>query len=253
MTDVKAIEDSVEELLAEARDRSVMLELHYEDPSGALVIGKTRIRALREGRILADSISLIDKSERIPLGRPLCAHFTIRGKRLQFETDIEGDRVPVGILAGERMLGIALRRPKKLTESQRRTHVRISVAAGDAIQVCVSRPSPKTPNACSMDGEHAVARLLNVSAGGMTILLPSNGLARCKVNDRFFLTFALPDIEGEFHLVGSLRHTRKVETSGSLRGSFAFKPWDGNVLRLDQRRIERFIVERERVNLRRRR
>lgn len=252
MTDVKAIGDSVDELWADACERNVMLELQYEDPSGSLVIGKTRIQALSERQILADAISFVDRNERIPVGRPVSAHFTIRGNRLQFQTVIESERVPVTVLGRERVLGVALRRPKDLAESQRRTHVRISVAAGDAIQVHVARPSPKTPNACTIDEAHPVGRLLNVSAGGMTILLPSNGLRRSKVNDRFFLTFALPDVEGDFYLLGSLRHTRKVESSDSLRGSFAFKPWDGSVLRLDQRRIQRFIVEREREHLRRR-
>lgn len=252
MTDLKAIGDSVDELLADACDRSVMLELHYEDRSGSLVIGKTRVRALNETQILADAISLVDRNERIPLGRPVWAHFKIRGNRRQFQTVIEGERVPVTVLGGERVLGVALRRPKDFAESQRRAHVRVSVAAGDAIRVYVARPSPKTPNACEIDEAYSVGRVLNVSAGGMTILLPSDGLRQSKVNDRFFLTFTLPDVAGDFHLLGSLRHTRKVESSDSLRGSFAFKPWDGSVLRFDQRRIQRFIVEREREHLRRR-
>ena len=252
MTDLKAIGDSVDELLADACDRSVMLELHYEDRSGSLVIGKTRIRALNERQILTEPISLVDRNERIPLGRPVWAHFKIRGNRRQFQTVIEGERVPVTVLGGERVLGVALRRPKDFAESQRRAHVRVSVAAGDAIRVYVARPSPKTPNACEIDEAYSVGRVLNASAGGMTILLPSDGLRQSKVNDRFFLTFTLPDVAGDFHLLGSLRHTRKVESSDSLRGSFAFKPWDGSVLRFDQRRIQRFIVEREREHLRRR-
>lgn len=252
MTDVKAIGDSIDELLADARDRNVMLQLHYEDSSGSLVIGKTRIRALNERQILADAISLVDGNKRIPSGRPIWAHFTIRGNRLQFQTVIESERVPIAVLGRDRVLGVALRRPKGLAESQRRAHVRVSVAAGDAIGVYVVRPSPKTPNACEIDEAHPMGRILNVSAGGMTILLPSDGLHRSKANDRFFLTFAIPDVEGDFHLLGSLRHTRKVESSDSLRVSFAFKPWDGSVLRFEQRRIERFIVQREREQLRRR-
>ena len=63
MPDVRAIVDSVDELLADARDRNVMLELHYEDPSGALVIGKTRIRSLSDSQLLVDTISLVDRSD----------------------------------------------------------------------------------------------------------------------------------------------------------------------------------------------
>ncbi len=85
MTDLTAIGDSVDELLADACDRNVMLELHYEDPSGSLVIGKTRIRALNERQIVAEAVSLVDRNERIPFGRTVWAHFTIRGNRLPRE------------------------------------------------------------------------------------------------------------------------------------------------------------------------
>ena len=252
MAAVETFEKSVDELLAAACDRSVVLQLHYEDSSGSQVIGKTRIRSLNERQILADAISFVDKNERIPSGRPLRAHFKIRGNRLQFRTVIENNRVPVAGPGRDRAYGVALRKPTSLSESQRRTHVRVSVAAGEAIQVFVVHRSGKTPNACAVDAAHPLGRLLNVSAGGMTVLLPMDGLRRSKENDRFFLTFALPQGGGDFHLLGSLRHTRKVERSDSLRVSFAFKPWDGSALRNDQMRIERFIVEREREILRRR-
>ena len=252
MEAVKAIGDSVDELLAHARDRNVMLQLHYEDPSGSLVIGKTRIRTLNERQIFADAISFADGNERIPSGQPFWAHFTIRRNRFQFQTLIESERVPITAHGRDRVFGVALQRPTGLSKSQRRAHVRVSVAAGDAIRVFVVRSSAGTPNACVIDAAHAVGRMLNLSAGGMTVLLPSDGIRRSQVNDRFFLTFALPEVEGDFFLFGSLRHTRKVESSDSLRVSFAFKTSDGSVLRLDQKRMEQFIVERERENLRRR-
>ncbi|MCH8147727.1 MAG: PilZ domain-containing protein [Planctomycetes bacterium] len=252
MPAVETTEQSVDELLAAACDRSVVLRLHYEDSSGAQVIGNTRIRSLNERQILADAISFVDKRERIPVGRPLWAHFKIRGDRHQFQTVIENSRVPVEEPGRDRSYGVALRRPPGLSESQRRAHVRVSVAAGDAIQVFVAPRTTNTPNACAVDAAHPLGRMLNVAAGGMTVLVPIDDLRRSKENDRFFLTFTLPEFGGDFHLLGSLRHTRKVEKSDSLRVSFAFKTWDGSELRNDQRRIERFIVEREREILRRR-
>ena len=252
MNQVAATTESIDELLCDAAARTVVLQLHYEDQAGSLAIGKTRIRNLTGTQILADAISYVDDHERIPSGRLICAHFMIRGKRLQFQTVLEADRATIVGPGRERVLGVALRRPQRVTASQRRTHVRVSVSAGDPIQVHAAPSSLKTSNACPIDACHYVGRMLNLSAGGMTVLFHSEELRKGKMNDRFFLTFTLPDAPGEFYMLGSLRHARKVESSDSWRISYAFKPWEGSSLRSDQHRITQFIAQREREYLRRR-
>jgi hypothetical protein len=95
--------------------------------------------------------------------------------------------------------------------------------------------------------------MINLSTGGVSVLVRRQHLRRASYNERFFLTFALPETEGEFCMVGSVRHTQTIDVSGSLRVGFAFHPWGGRDLNADQRSISRFITQHERRLLRRRR
>lgn len=252
MTEVAATTESIDEVLCDAAARTAVLQLHFENRTGSLIVGNTRIRNLTDTQILAEAISFVDGRERIPSGRPFWAHFMSHGKRLQFQTVIEADRVPIMVPGRKRSIGVALRRPQRVTVSQRRAHVRVSVSAGDAIHVHAAPSFLKTSNACPIDACHYVGRMLNLSAGGMAILFHTEELRKCRLNDRFFLTFTLPNTSGEFCMLGSLRHARKVESSDSWRVSYTFKPWDGSKMRSEQHRIAQFIAQREREHLRRR-
>lgn len=252
MTELASTTESIDEVLCQAAARTSVLELHYENRTGSLIVGNTRIRSLTGTQILAETISYGEDRERIPSGRPFLAHFMVRGKRLQFQTVLEDDHVPIMGPGRERAFGVALRRPQSVTASQRRAHVRVSLSAGDPIQVHAAPSSSKTLNTCPIDARHYVGRMLNLSAGGITVLFHSDELRKGKLNDRFFLTFTLPDASGEFYMLGSLRHRRKIESNDSWRVSYAFKPWDGSQLRSDRQCIAQFIAQREREHLRRR-
>lgn len=243
---------SADQILEQACIRNTRLELHYENANGHIIVAQTRALELTGSTIIADALSFAESGETIPLRRPAIAHLQIRRQRFQFATLIEEDHVLLAKFGPNSGFGITLRRPRSLSSSQRRAHVRVSLHASEPVCIWLAQAVGSDPEGCHIDAVHFVGRMLNLSAGGASVLvedLPSN---RAEPGDRYFLSFQLPGHSESYCLLGSVRHIRIVESSGSYRIAFAFKPWNGAPLKRDQQHILRFIVEQERAQLRRR-
>ncbi len=236
--------------LACARDAAV--ELRYERADGTCVRGRTRLLEETPEWILADAPSYERQDVRIPAHRPVSVFLMLNGKRYEFATIIEDDAVKIRLNAEQQVRGLQLRRPAMILESQRRAHFRVSLAASDPIGVTVAACHPRFRDACAIDVQPAHGRLLNISAGGVALLLSTRELRRVRVNDCFYLGFGLPEVEGEFNMLATVRHAVSVPSSESVRVGTAFLPWSGIDLRADLRRIVGFIADCERRSLRRR-
>lgn len=242
----------MEQLIGAGCARNVPAELLYEDRDGTVVAGRVRLLELTSRQILADRPVYLDSEGTIPLGAPITVHVTLRGARHQFESLIEEGERTVRLNGRQAIPGIALRKPAVVTESQRRAHLRISVVAYDPISVIMARPHPTLADACAVDASIISGWLVDLSVGGLSVLVDRGVLESARLTEPFFLTFALPAMEGEFNMLGSVRHCRVVERSNSSRLGISFRPWRGRAFRRDQRRISRFVTEHERRLLRRR-
>jgi len=243
---------SAGQILEQACVRNARLELHHENADGHIIVAQTRGLELTGSAIIADALAYAENSETIPLRRPATAHFQIRRQRLQFATLIEEDRVRLTKYGRAGGSGIRLRRPECVLPSQRRAHVRVSLHASEPVCVWLAQTSGKDPVGCRIDAAHSVGRILNLSEGGASVLVEDLPAHLPELGERYFLSFELPGYNESFCFLGSVRHTRIVESSESYRIAFAFKPWNGARLKRDQLLILRFIVEQERAQLRRR-
>ena len=243
---------SADQILEQACIRNVRLELHHENVNGHIVVAQTRALELTGSTLVADALAFAESSETIPLRRPAIAHLQIRRQRFQFATTIEEDHVRLAKFGRNSGFGIALRRPRSLSPSQRRVHVRVSLHASEPVHVWLAQAFGKDPEGCHIDAVHSVGRILNLSGGGASVLVDDLPAQRPKTGERYFLSFHLPGFSESFCLLASVRHARIVESSDSYRIAFAFRPWTGARLKRNQQRILRFIVEQERAQLRRR-
>ncbi len=233
--------------------RNAPAELHHEDERGALTTARVRLLVLEDEQILTDRPISLDGEARIPIDAPITVHLSIDGVRYRFDSAIDRGRCPVPLNRHQSVSGISLRKPASLTESQRRANLRISMVGYDPISADMVRPCSDVPDACPIDAELIAGWLIDLSVGGALILVDQQRLDSAARGDRFFITFRLPSVAEPFHLLGSVRHIRLVEFSESLRLGISFRPWCGVRLRLDQRRLSRFVARHERHMLRRRR
>jgi len=242
----------VEQLIGAGCARNVPAELLYEDRDGTVVAGRVRLLELTSRQILADRPAYLESDGTIPVGAPITVHVTLGGARHQFESLIEEGNRTVQLNSRQTIPGIAMRKPAVVTESQRRAHLRISVVAYDPISVTLARPHPDFADACPADASIITGWLVDLSVGGISVLVDRGVLESARLTEQFFLTFALPAVESEFNMLGSVRHCRVVRSSNSLRLGIGLRPWRGPAFRHDQRRISRFVTEHERRLLRRR-
>ncbi len=252
MLGTKPQSDIVERIVGAACERNAPAELHYELRDGALVTARVRLLELRGNRILADRPILLGNDSGIPAGVAITVHVSLRGSRYQFESVIEEEDVKVPLNRRQMVPGIALRRPTKAIQSQRRSHIRVSLVGYDPINVHLVSPHPDVPGACAIDAEVVTGWLVDLSGGGLSVVVDNRAFGFIRCGEVFFVTFALPSVLEDFCVLGSVRHTRHITSSDSLRLGIGFRPWGGRRLTHDQRRICRFVTAHERRMLRRR-
>ena len=202
--------------------------------------------------LLADAISYELAGPHIPCDRPVRITLMLSGKRYEFDTVVLDDAVKIELNRELRVRGIALALPTRVLESQRRAHFRVSVLSDGAVSVILAPAHPQIRGACEVKAKPVRARLVNISAGGMALLIARRELNRVKPSQLFYACFTLPEVDDEFVMLVVVRHARLVASSDSHRVGLAFLPWDGIDLREDLRRVTNYVARRERRQLRRR-
>jgi c-di-GMP-binding flagellar brake protein YcgR len=185
----------------------------------------------------------------IPANQPITVHLLLNGSRWQFDSIIRRTDVQVRLNESETVRGLSLQTPSFLSPSQRRADYRISLAKFDPIEVILTKPHADHPDACAWPGVWNAARIVDLSAGGMAVLLKRDQIRDAKHNELFYLFFSLPGVERSFEMLGAARHTRLVHDDSNLRLALAFSEWGSGTFRSDQSRIARFIVECQRSRL----
>ena len=240
------------ELIGKACARNVPAELHVEDTAGNLTIGRVRLLEMTNGLVLADRPMILDGDSAIPDGSTLTVHFALNGSRYQFESLLEASGLTVLLNAHQRVSGISLRQPFVVTDSQRRSNLRVSVLGYDPISIMLIEPHPEITDACPIDAHIIAGWIVDVCGGGASVLLQQDALPKDKSGQRFYLNFMLPAVEHEFSMLGVVRNVRRVERSESIRLGIKFRPWRGRIYQRDLQRITRFVTAHERQLLKRR-
>lgn len=243
---------SAEGIIQAACARNAAVELRYERADGTTIRARTRLLGSLPERLLADALSYEQSGQRLPVGRPLTVTMMLNGKRYEFVSVIEDRAVKIKLNAERKVRGLALRLPVAVVESQRRAHFRVSVLGRDPMTVTLVPCHPRLRDVCEIDAQPVRGKLLNVSGGGMALLVSRRELSHVRSGQRFFLTFQLSAEPDEFVMMGVVRHSVLVASSDCLRLGIAFLPWGGSDLRTGLRLVMDFVSDCERTMLRRR-
>lgn len=246
----ESVGNALDELLAEACNRNAMAEICFEHRNGPPLIARVRLLELSDEFICADKPGKNDQDGHIPHGRPITVHVFIRGARYRFDTVIVDQRAWIQLNSGQRIPGIALRKPKEISRSERRSSYRVSLAGIDPIQIELAWGHPDIRDACLLSPGVFGGRMLNLSAGGVAVVIDRRDLETAERGDRYFLGFSLPGVEEPCCQLGEVRHVMNIEASESIRLAFAFVPWGGRIFSREQSILTRFITEQQRRLLR---
>lgn len=242
---------TVDDLIVWACDRNTPIELHYEPADGPMVVGRARLLGYDDKQLLADRPLCLDHGI-IPCGKKLSVNLSMNGERYEFDSIIEESHRMVQLNAHHKVRGIAMKRPVEFNKSQRRKHLRISLVGYDPIHVELVKPHPDIPTACPSDAMVYNGWMVDLSVGGMSMLVDQHIIRRVTENELFFVMFDLPGCEEGYCMMGSVRHSRVIESSESIRIGMSFQGWNNRQLKRDQRRLSRFVASHERRMLRRR-
>ena len=241
---------ALDELLAEACDRNAPAEICFAHGHGQPLIARVRLLELSDEFIRADKPAKNDQDGHIPQGRPITVHVFIRGARYQFESVIVDQSAWIQLNSEQRIPGIVLRKPKEISRSERRSSYRVSLAGIDPIQIELAWGHPDIRDACLLSPGVFGGRMLNLSAGGVAVLIDRRDLRTAKPGNRYFLGFSLPDVKERCCQLGEVRHVMNIEVSESIRLAFAFVPCGGRMFSREQNILTRFITEQQRRLLR---
>jgi c-di-GMP-binding flagellar brake protein YcgR len=238
-------------LLTEACDRNVAADLHFDGEAGARVTARVRLLRLEPELILTDRPQLMGKPVVFRPRQPVLVHFPLRGSRYAFRTQVARCHCPVRLNATQQVAGMALAMPSEVREQQRRSDFRLSLAGCETIQAEVHLGSPEGGGSAPIDALRFSARLINISGGGVSLLVDAQEAGKWRLGDTFFVSFCLPDVEGEFRMVVELRHERRIHERRSAVAGFKFLPWPLVPLKGLVRQILKFSAAQQRRQLKR--
>lgn len=232
--------------------RQVPAEVLIETEGGETFSARARLLGIEQDQVLIDAPAFVDddRVEMVP-GRPITLHFRFRGARLQFESVVLDANRRVYVGRRQSVPGMAIRLPESVTESQRRSHLRISMVGYDPVVVSMVAPEGAEKLACDIEADVLCGWMVDLSVGGVSLLLDSRTCPGIRERESYFLTFTLPGEEEPLPMFGEVRHVRVVEGSDSVRIALRFRDWCGKRLIQDQQRISRFVAEHQRRMLRR--
>ncbi len=244
-----------DEVLVTACARNTPAEIHHRTTADAVTVARTRLMGVdeEEGQLLAEVPRCASPGSRIPVDAPVSVHFSLDRTRYRFVSAIVDDRRRIRLNEHRTVPGIALRLPDEVERSQRRSALRILTIRYDPILVVLAPPHPEHPEACAVDGPAFRTWMVDLSMGGMGVLVDTHVLPTARTGETFYALFRLPQEQEPFCPRVVVRHVRPARSGDSLRVGLAFQNWRPRALRRDQQRIARFVARHERDMLRRRR
>lgn len=238
-------------LLAEACHRNTAAELHFDCGEGGLVTARVRLLGLDRQQVLTDRPQSMGKLVVFKRRQPLLVYFPLGGVRYAFRSHVVRSQCLVQLNARQRVMGMAVAFPSEVREQQRRADFRLSLAGHGAMIAEVHQGLPGDGGSAPIGAKRFSARMVNISAGGVGLLIDARETRDWRLGDTFFVSFHLPDVEAEFQMMTEFRHYRRIHDGLSAVAGFRFIPWPLVSTKAQVRHILRFIAAQQRCRLRR--
>jgi c-di-GMP-binding flagellar brake protein YcgR len=175
-------------------------------------------------------------------------YFLLGGTRYAFRSRISKARCSVRLNAQQQVPGMGLFLPAELRVQQRRADFRLSLASHEVI--AQGHPgSSENGGCCSIAAQRFNARLTNISAGGVGVLVNRSVTREWKPGQVFFLSFSLPEIKPTLCMMTDLRHMRVIHDGLYAVAGFKFLQWPPVPMKQYLREITQFIAAEQRRRL----
>ncbi len=238
-------------VLTEACNRNAAAELHFSGEEGDRVTARVRLLRLEQELVLTDRPQSMGKPVVLRPRQPVMVHFPLGGIRYAFRTQVVRCHCPVRLNATQQVAGIALAMPSEVLEQQRRSDFRLSLAGCETIQAEAHLGSLEGGGSAPIGALRFSARPINLSAGGIGLLVDTRYARKWRLGNTFFVSFCLPDVKGEFRMLAQLRHERRIPERQATVAGFKFLPWPLVPLKVSVRKILKFTAAQQRRQLKR--
>lgn len=238
-------------VLHEGCARNVPLELHYHTPDDVVQVFRTRMLDLDGRQLYLDSPQHDGKRTTLNRGRTVSAYLLLNGTRYAFRSRVLNTKCWVQLNNTMRVPGIAILRPKRVQEHQRREDYRVLLAGTDPLHVDLHEADADNPDVCPMTAARFSGRVIDLSRGGMCLCVERERRQRVVTGEYYFVNGVIPDGEGEIAMLVEVRHFGTIARTGAWRLGVRFTSWNRPFTKPFIHRVARYCAEVQRRCLRR--
>lgn len=245
------------EILQQACDRNLTLQLHYRGPTtGSIVdtgnlVAQTRMLAVEPEGLAIDWPQAIARTVRLGTGTEVNGYFTFNEKLCRIRSIVASLRYKMMLNDNRELVGCLLLTPTEVESGQRREDHRTSFAALDPITVTLHQASRTEIGSAPSIARPLQGRLMNLSRGGMRISVEGEARYRFHAGDWFFASMQFPKLDRPLSFMVEARSTMSMMRDQMVAVGMQFLNWpDANALRQQANLIGRLIADIEREQLR---
>ncbi len=238
----------VRELLEAACARNLSAELHYEEDD-ELRRARMRLLSIVNETIHVDKPLSIGKPFTLRPRQRITVYFVYESNSYAFKSQIIGPIIVTDLNECKRVRGAVLRMPKSIAEEQRRHDFRLSLSKEEIVATFHSLDPHHTDRA-PIDAMRCEGRIINLSGGGLALMMKTVPGRKFRINDQFCIAFDLPQVAARIALPVELRGVRRIHDGVNtiLGFQFAGKHLPENRSLVQQ--IRKYIADEQRSQLR---
>ncbi len=240
-------------VLHEACARNLPVELHQDTDDDGVLVARTRVLDLDDECLYVDSVQSVGSSVSFDRKAGIVAYLQLNGTRYSFQSRVVSTGCWVKLNDEKRVRGASLAKPARVEEGQRREDYRVSLATIDLPHISLHEAPDNDPGACPLDAARFQANVVDLSRGGMSILVRAADRRGFRRGALYFVNTEFPDGSGELTLLAEVRHVRRLLDGETTRLGLKFVRWNGRFTQPILQRVGQYCADVERQSLKRRR
>jgi hypothetical protein len=235
-------------LLEGACARNLSAEIEYE-AQGLLRRAWTRLLRVDEDQIVILQPEVAASELELRPDQQVTVHVAVGEKLYGFQTHVIRLLTGEDPGSGQSTRQAALQVPKHVHKEQRRLAYRVPLAEY-RVQAAAHPVNSDLADACPINAKRCNGWLANASASGTLLVIDTLTGAPFKVHDALYIIFKLPGFEDRFVLPVEVRHIRR--DSDGQRAALGLQFRDAGTIenRRQVQRIQRFLADEQRRQIR---
>ena len=238
-------------LLEQACSINLSAEIHY-DRDETLCTARCRLLWINDEELRTDSPQCIGKQVALVPDEEVTVYFVLDDKHYSFRTNVIKAVMGVDLNAETHVVGMSIHIPDEIREQQRRQNFRVALSAYD-IRVDAHEAHAEVPECAATECVRFSGRLINISTGGLGLLVEARPGLKFKMWAPLYLEFCLPDEPTPLILLVEIKHIRTFPERDRFVFGLQFVPIDGVDTRMPFRSIRTFATAEQRRQMQNRR